>query len=307
MNARDLERLFLLERRQDPRQAASEHRLADAWRAAEQHVVPSGGGELECAPRALLSTDVCKVERRMSRTPVGGDELGCVDLAAEIGDSLGQVTHAHGLHAGKGRLRARLVRADEPFEPGAAGALRHAEHAADASQAAVERKLAARRVLVEPLARYLSRRREQGQRDRQVEARALLLQLGRREVDGRFVPRPLESRRLDAAAHALFRLLTGAIDEADERERRNAALDVSFDLDPARLQADEGESDCACEHTSRLRGTSARLCADFGRIQRVRATSTSSKNSPARRPVRRFTWRRSRSSRVRPARSRISG
>src|SRR6476659_5920330 len=42
VNARDLEGLFLLEWRQDPRQAASEHRLADARWTAEQHVVTSG-------------------------------------------------------------------------------------------------------------------------------------------------------------------------------------------------------------------------------------------------------------------------
>src|SRR4029078_7278179 len=102
--ARDLEGLFLLEWRQDPRQAASEHRLADARWTAEQQGVTSGGAELERPPRALLATDVSEVERRMSRPPVARDELGYVDLAAKIGDRLGPVTHAHRVHAGERRL-----------------------------------------------------------------------------------------------------------------------------------------------------------------------------------------------------------
>jgi hypothetical protein len=47
--------------------------------------------------------------------------------------------------------------------------------------------------------------------------------------------------------------LAGAVDEADERERRNRILDMGLDLDAARLEADEGERDCVCEHTSTLR------------------------------------------------------
>src|SRR4051812_40300112 len=94
---------------------------------------------------------------------------------------------AHGLHAGKRGFGTRLVRAEDALDPGPARSLGHAEDAADATHAAVERQLAARRMLGEPFTRNLTRRGEQRERDRDVEAGALLLQLGGGEVDGRLV------------------------------------------------------------------------------------------------------------------------
>ena len=62
-----------VERRQDPRQAPREHRLAGARRAGEQQVVPAGGGELERAPRPLLAAYVGEVRaRRASGRRRGG-------------------------------------------------------------------------------------------------------------------------------------------------------------------------------------------------------------------------------------------
>jgi hypothetical protein len=108
-------------------------------------------------------------------------------------------------------------------------------------------------VLGEAIARNLSRGCEERKRDREVEARAFFLQLGRREVDSRLVARPLELRRLDPATDPLLRLLARAVDEADDREGRNAALDVRFHLDATRLEADEGKGDRAREHGSTVR------------------------------------------------------
>ena len=81
-----------------------------------------------------------------------------------------------------------------------------------------------------------------------------------------------------------------------------AELDVRLDLDPARVEADERVGERPREHftQTKLRDVSAPDAHDA-------RDETSSKNSPARRPVRRFTWRRSRVSSRRPARSRISG
>src|SRR5436853_7105291 len=102
-------------------------------------------------------------------------------------------------------------------------------------------------MLGETLPRNLTGRREECERNRKIEPGALLLQLGRREVDGRLVAGPVELRGLDPAAHALLRLLAGAVDEPHQRERRYSALDVRLHLDAARLEADTGERDCARE------------------------------------------------------------
>ena len=89
---------------------------------------------------------------------------------------------------------------------------------------------------------------EHGERDRHVEARALLAEIRRRQVDGDSPPGPVELGRLDSAANALLRLLAGAVGETDDRERRGAALEMRLDLDPPRLEPDESVGDRACEH-----------------------------------------------------------
>ena len=50
---------------------------------------------------------------------------------------------------------------------------------------------------------------------------------------------------------AVLRLLAGAVGEPDDRERRQIGRDeVRLDLDPPRLEADDGGGEGACEHAS---------------------------------------------------------
>ena len=141
----------------------------------------------------------------------------------------------------------------------------------DRPQPPVERELADRGVARERLGRQLVGGGEHGERDRQVEARPLLAQRGRREVDGDApLRRPLELGRGDPAADALLRLLAGAVGEADDRERRQPLLEVRLDLDPARVEADERVSDRACEHVATL-GAARVTC-----LCRLRAESVNS-------------------------------
>src|SRR5437867_12661078 len=70
MDARDLERLLFLQRRQDSWQPACEHRLARARRSSEQQVVTAGRRQLECTPSALLAADVGEIERTLPRLTV---------------------------------------------------------------------------------------------------------------------------------------------------------------------------------------------------------------------------------------------
>jgi hypothetical protein len=104
----------------------------------------------------------------------------------------------------------------------------------------------------ELVARHLPRRGEHGERDRQVEAGALLPQLRRREVDGDSAARELELGGRDPAADALARLVQRLVGEPDDRERRYSVLDVRLHLDAARLETDERMGDRACEHTPTL-------------------------------------------------------
>jgi hypothetical protein len=109
-------------------------------------------------------------------------------------------------------------------------------------------------MLGQPFWWQLPRRPEHRERDRQVEARSLLPKSRRSEVDGNpTVERKLERRRDDPAANAMLRLLAGAVHHADDREPRDARLEVCLDLHPPWLEADERVSDRASEHAVTVR------------------------------------------------------
>jgi hypothetical protein len=56
----------------------------------------------------------------------------------------------------------------------------------------------------------------------------------------------------------VLRLLARAVGEADDREGRHTALEVRLDVDPTRLEPDEGVGDGAGEHAFTLRREFAR-------------------------------------------------
>jgi hypothetical protein len=56
----------------------------------------------------------------------------------------------------------------------------------------------------------------------------------------------------------VLRLLAGAVGEADDREPRDARLEVGLDLDASRLEADERVGDRTSEHAVHGRDRGAR-------------------------------------------------
>jgi hypothetical protein len=263
LDAGDLERRVQLERRQHTRKPAREHRLAGSRGTREEQVVAPRGGDLERTARPLLSADIREIElRRLRRMPVGGDVGLGLNPVAEVHRRLGQVAQRNRLHAGEGGLRRRSCRADEPRQTRLPRRLGRGQHAADRTQPPVEGELADRCVAAQAFRRDLARGGEEGEGDRQVEARALLPQRRGRQVDGDPpLHGPLELGGGNPAAHAVLRLLAGAVGEADDRKAGDPALEVRLDLDPARLEADDGVRDRAREHASRLGRRTARMCA----------------------------------------------
>ena len=215
-----LERLPRLERRQDRRQAPAEHRLPGARWPGKQQVVAAGGRELERAPRPLLPANVGQVwmvglgrlvRRLCRRRP---------QLSAEVGDRLGEMAHGDRLDAAELRLARRLGCAENPLEAGAPRTFRDGERAAHRPDATVESELADGCVLGEPLDRKLARCRQHRERDREVEAGALLAQPGRGKVDRDPLQRPLELRRPDAAANAVLGLRARPVGETRRSRSR---------------------------------------------------------------------------------------
>lgn len=84
------------------------------------------------------------------------------------------MTNRHRLDTGKGGLGSGGGRTENAVEAQPPGALGHDEDAAYGPDAAVERELPDDRMAGKPLGRNLSRRRRDGERDRKIEARALL-------------------------------------------------------------------------------------------------------------------------------------
>src|SRR5215210_689414 len=145
------------------------------------------------------------------------------------------MTDRNGLDPTELGLARGLGSAEDPLESGPASSLGDRESPSHGTNAAVHGELPPRRMLREPLRWNLSRRGEHGQRDRKVEAGALLPQPGGSEVYGDPLERPFELRRSDPAADAVLGLGAGPVGETDDGEPGDAAVDVRLHLDPARF------------------------------------------------------------------------
>jgi hypothetical protein len=209
MDARDVEGLAGVERRQDRRQTTGQHGLARAGRTGEQHVVPTCSRDFERTPGPRQTTHVGEVDclfvevcrgrlrgaRRRCVGPVGfplearaqlEDGTGGPDLDAVHERSLGRACHRH-----DDRARARdAQRVDEREHPG---------HGADGT---VETQLAEHADAVEHAVGQLAARRQQPEPDRQLEASARLANAAGREVHGDALLRKLQARRQQRRAHA---------------------------------------------------------------------------------------------------------
>ena len=207
--------------------------------------------DLEGSTRPFLPAQVGEVrcEGVLDRTFVDRFERRRVDPSAQVLNHFVEMRYRNRVDPGQRGLGCRLRRTDEARQPAPERAFGDGQRAGDWTDAAVQGELADGCVLGQPLGRDLPRRAEHRERDGQVEARAFLAQRGRCEVDGDApVERPLESGGDDPAADAVLRLLTGTVGEPDDREARNARLEVCFHLDLARLETDECVGDRAREH-----------------------------------------------------------
>ena len=249
-----LERLVPRQRRQNARQPPAEHRLARSGRSCHEHVVLSRCRELERTAPALLAPHLGQVgqvrllELVRARRSRERDLL----LATQVGNCLGEVVHGHRVDARERGLGRRLGRADQALQALPARALGNRDRSRHRTDPAVERQLADAAVLEQPLRRELKGAGKKRQRNRKVESRPLLAQCRGSEVDRDPVPAgPRQHCVDDAAVNAVLRLLTGAIGEPDDGERRQVGgNEIRLDLDTARLESDDGGGESAGEHTT---------------------------------------------------------
>ena len=104
--------------------------------------------------------------------------------------------------------------------PAPAAVERHRQHAADGLNPPVEGELAQDHRVVDQLPLEDAGGAKDAERHRQVEGRADLAYLGRRQVDGDPLRREVEPNVADGGAHAVAALAHGWIRKPDRRERR---------------------------------------------------------------------------------------
>jgi len=103
------------------------------------------------------------------------------------------------------------------------------QHARDATQITRQRQFSQELALVQLFAWHLTTRGQDAQRDGQVEAAAVLGQLGRRQVHGDLAVGVLERRVLDRHSHAVTRLAHRSFRQADDMRARQTAGQMHLD------------------------------------------------------------------------------
>ena len=268
-----LERVFLRHRRQQASEALREHRLAGPGRTDHQQAGLTGRGDLERALGDRLPLDVAQVGQIRRGDVVQGSARG------------GSGARRRGI-AGQQRRARRRAGAPRRGSPGPrpapprrrwrcgstsarAARLRgraalqrqaHRQRAAHRPQLAAERELARELECRQPSGIDLPARREDAERNWQVEAAGFFRQVGGREVDGDALVRgKLKPAVLDCGAHPLARFLDFGIGQADQREARQAVGQMHFDRDLGRRErvecaaVDDGEGHFLLGPRSRMR------------------------------------------------------
>ncbi len=181
---RHFERLARLERRENAGKTGGEQRFPGTWRAAHQQVVAPGRGDLERALGDFLALDLRQV----------GTAVRAVPLPRSAGAGTRDVPLRWASSASRsGAAMTSSWPAQLASLPCAAGQIRPLsqrrrmdcgqQHAGRSGDASVEAEFADRDIVRQRLGVGRTDRRKQPQRDREIVMRALLGQVGRRQVD----------------------------------------------------------------------------------------------------------------------------
>ncbi len=250
MHHRGLEQLARRQRRQQARQALGQHRLARARRSDEQKVVPAGRGDLQRPLGALLAAHVAQVGNGRAvhhRTGPGRrHHLG----AAHMVDHRDQGTRRQQAgFAGPGRLGAIGLRADQT-EAERIGGDRRGQGPGHRRDAAVQAELADRRPRLEGVHRQHAHGAHQAERDGQVVVAALLLHVGRRQIDHDAFGQG-EAEAGEGRAHPLAALGHRLVGQAHDEEGGvdpAGVGDLDLDVHPPGLDPLERHRDHARHH-----------------------------------------------------------
>ena len=254
---RHLERLLGRQRRQDRGQAAGGERLAGPRRADHQQAVPAGRGDLERVAQVALAAQVGEVgavavgvEQRAAAARGAPASTPRPPERAAARGSRAAITSMPSASAASGPFSAGTTIASAPSSR-AASAIASAPETGRTEPSSASSPTIASRGSASQL--ELARGDQQRGRDRQVHPRPRLAQAGRRQVGDDPPQRELEAAVGHRRPHPLARLPHRGVGQADDREGREAAVDVDLDPDRAGGDAVEGEGSGGGEHGSHAR------------------------------------------------------
>ena len=239
------------ELRQDGGQAPGQHGLARTGRADEEHVVPSGGGDLQGPLGVLLAHDIPEVrqggEVLRLRLPGRGGREG--RLAPEMGEKLRDILRPVDREAlGQGGLGGVLRRDVEGADAGCPGGQGHGQDAGDAPEGAGEGEFAQEgRVLRQGW--QVTVRRQDAEKDGQVIDRAGLLGARRGQVHGDAAHGELGPAVFHGGPDPLPGLPDGGVRQAHDVKGREPAGEEALRKDRVALQSGESQGTHRNDHT----------------------------------------------------------
>ena len=227
-------------RRQQGRQPLREHGLARPRRAEQRQVVPAGGGQLDGPPAALLPGDVGEVGRRglggRRHHRSGQQRLGPAGVRHEPAQRVGRVHRHVRYQARLGRVRQRYhhVAQSGPVRGEDGG-----QYPTDRPDRTVQSQLPEQDQAPQRIGRQLAGRAQQARRHREVEARPVLGQVRRQQVDGHPQAGPLLSGVDDRGPYPVARLDQRRVGQPGHHEPGQPAGQVGLHHDDLSGAADQ--------------------------------------------------------------------
>jgi len=240
------------ERREDAAEPSGEHGLAGSRRPDHDQVVTSRRGDLKGALRPGVAAHVGEIQR-LVRVQGAAKRSGLVRgdraLPVQVLESL--VERAEGNHGDAthhGRLLGVAGGDKEAMDAAPAAVERDGQHSAHGLDVPVERQLAEYRHVLEALRLEGLGGNEDPQGHGQIEGRADLAHLGRRQVHGDPVHGELEAGIADGGTDTVATLAHRGVGKPNGRERRQSGRDVDLHEDVVGLHAEDGRRPHARQH-----------------------------------------------------------
>lgn len=238
---------------QDGRQPPGEHGFATAGRADHQEIMTACCSHLQSTLDVGLAAHFGEIEVIGDCLTEQGVDIGPVRFqGGVVGQKIDQLAqcsdrkHRQVVH--QAAFTSVLRRQDQAVNIPITGRHRHRQHTANRLDATVQGEFPHVEIALGPLDGDHPGGGQQTDRHRQVEGRAILADIGRRQVNGDPAVGKIVAGVFDSGFDAVLAFLDRAFRQADRGKLRQTLGDVDFDLDTIRIDADQRPGQNPGEH-----------------------------------------------------------